>query len=96
MALADTPLTTFLSDVVVPYEDDEVTRLIVDDHDAKAFAPIAHLTVGDFRDWLLSDAAERAVAARARARAHAGDGRRRLQDLRMQDLILGRRRNAAW
>jgi ethanolamine ammonia-lyase large subunit len=57
MALADTPLTTFLSDVVVPYEDDEVTRLIVDDHDAKAFAPIAHLTVGAFRDWLLSDAA---------------------------------------
>jgi len=58
MALADTPLTTFLTDAVVPYESDEVTRLIVDDHDAKAFAPIAHLTVGAFRDWLLSDAAD--------------------------------------
>ena len=57
MALADTPLTTFLTDVVVPYESDEVTRLIVDDHDAKAFATIRHLTVGAFRDWLLSDAA---------------------------------------
>ena len=57
MALADTPLTTFLTDVVVPYESDEVTRLIVDDHDAKAFATIGHLTVGAFRDWLLSDAA---------------------------------------
>ncbi|HUU25068.1 MAG TPA: ethanolamine ammonia-lyase subunit EutB [Methyloceanibacter sp.] len=57
MALSDAPLTTFLTDVVVPYESDEVTRLIVDDHDAKAFATIAHLTVGAFRDWLLSDAA---------------------------------------
>jgi ethanolamine ammonia-lyase large subunit len=57
MALADAPLATFLSDFVVPYEDDEVTRLIADDHDAKAFAPVSHLTVGGFRDWLLSDAA---------------------------------------
>jgi ethanolamine ammonia-lyase large subunit len=55
MALADIPLKTFLSEVVVPYEDDEVTRLIIDSHDAAAFAPIGHLTVGDFRDWLLSD-----------------------------------------
>ena len=57
MVLADTPLRTFLSDAVVPYESDEVTRLIIDEHDEKAFAPIAHLTVGGFRDWLLSDAA---------------------------------------
>src|SRR5215470_15342886 len=57
MALADVPLTTFLSEVVVPYEDDEVTRLVIDTHDADAFAPIRHLTVGAFRDWLLSDAA---------------------------------------
>ncbi|MEM9590710.1 MAG: ethanolamine ammonia-lyase subunit EutB [Pseudomonadota bacterium] len=55
MVLADTPLRTFLSDAVVPYESDEVTRLIIDEHDSKAFAPIAHLTVGGFRDWLLSD-----------------------------------------
>lgn len=52
--LADLPLKTFLSEVVVPYEDDDVTRLIVDSHDAAAFAPISHLTVGGFRDWLLA------------------------------------------
>ena len=55
MALADVALATFLDEVVVPYENDEVTRLIIDDHDAAAFAPIAHLTVGGFRDWLLGD-----------------------------------------
>jgi ethanolamine ammonia-lyase large subunit len=54
-ALADLPLATFLLDLAVPYESDEVTRLIIDTHDRRAFAPIAHLTVGGFRDWLLSD-----------------------------------------
>ena len=63
MALADLPLKQFLNEAVVPYEDDEVTRLIVDSHDAKAFAPISSLTVGAFRDWLLSDAATPAVLA---------------------------------
>ncbi|MDP2249321.1 MAG: ethanolamine ammonia-lyase subunit EutB, partial [Hydrogenophaga sp.] len=58
MALADLPLSHFLNEAVVPYEDDEVTRLIVDTFDAKAFAPVAHLTVGDFRNWLLGDAAD--------------------------------------
>jgi len=57
MALADVPLRQFLDETVIPYEDDEVTRLIVDSHDAPSFAPIASLTVGGFRDWLLSDAA---------------------------------------
>jgi ethanolamine ammonia-lyase large subunit len=57
LALADLPLSTFLREQVVPYETDEVTRLIVDTHDAAAFAPIAHLTVGAWRDWLLSEAA---------------------------------------
>jgi ethanolamine ammonia-lyase large subunit len=57
MALADVPLETFLHETVVPYEDDEVTRLIIDTHDASAFADVASLTVGAFRDWLLSDAA---------------------------------------
>ena len=61
MALADVPLKRFLSEAVVPYEDDEVTRLIVDSHDATAFATVASLTVGAFRDWLLSDAATPAV-----------------------------------
>ncbi|PZQ50496.1 MAG: ethanolamine ammonia lyase large subunit [Rhodovulum sulfidophilum] len=60
MALADLPLAVFLEDLVVPYETDEVTRLIVDTHDARAFAPVAHLTVGGFRDWLLSDEADAA------------------------------------
>ena len=55
-ALADLPLATFLAEHVVPYESDEVTRLIVDTHDRAAFATIAHLTVGGLRDWLLSDA----------------------------------------
>jgi ethanolamine ammonia-lyase large subunit len=53
-ALADIPLKAFLNDAVVPYESDDVTRLILDTHDAMAFAPLSHLTVGDFRDWLLS------------------------------------------
>ena len=56
-ALADLPLTAFLNEPAVPYETDEVTRLIIDAHDKAAFARIAHLTVGDFRDWLLSDEA---------------------------------------
>jgi ethanolamine ammonia-lyase large subunit len=61
LALADVPLKTFLNEALVPYEDDEVTRLIVDSHDAGAFATVAHLTVGGFRDWLLSDLASPAV-----------------------------------
>ncbi len=64
MALADLPLSVFLNEALVPYEEDEVTRLILDSHDRMAFAPIASLTVGEFRDWLLSDAAdEEALAA---------------------------------
>ncbi len=54
MALADLPLRAFLSEAVVPYEADEVTRLIIDTHDTAAFARVAHLTVGDFRNWLLA------------------------------------------
>src|SRR5262249_17474686 len=57
MALADVPLKQFLNEAVVPYEDDDVTRLIVDPHDAAAFAPVSHMTVGEFRDWLLSEKA---------------------------------------
>jgi len=55
LALADVPLATFLSETVVPYEDDEVTWLILDTHNNEAFAPVSHLTVGDFRNWLLGD-----------------------------------------
>lgn len=55
--LADLPLTTFLNEALVPYEDDAITRLVIDGHDAAAFAPIRHMTVGDWRNWLLGDAA---------------------------------------
>ena len=54
MQLADLPLHQFLATPLIPYESDEVTRLICDSHDAAAYAPIAHLTVGELRDWLLS------------------------------------------
>src|ERR1700719_2942224 len=54
-ALADVPLTHFCTETVVPYEDDDVTRLIIDTHDEAAFFPIHHLTVGQLREWLLSD-----------------------------------------
>ncbi len=53
LCLADVPLARFLEEMVVPYEDDEVTRLIIDTHDAAAFAPVSSLTVGELRDWLL-------------------------------------------
>lgn len=56
MALADLPMRRFLEEPVIPPDDDEVSRLILSQHDAAAFTPIAHLTVGEFRNWLLSDA----------------------------------------
>ena len=55
MCLAEIPLKTFLEDLIIPYETDEVTRLIVDTHNQQAFREVSHLTVGDFRDWLLTD-----------------------------------------
>ncbi len=55
LVLADVPLKVFLNELVIPYEQDEITRLIIDGHDTTAFQPIAHLTVGEFRDWLLSE-----------------------------------------
>jgi ethanolamine ammonia-lyase large subunit len=67
MALADVPLKTFLNDAVIPYEEDDITRLIIDRHDAQAFAPVSHMSVGDLRNWLLSyEADEAALAALAR------------------------------
>ena len=65
-ALADLPLKEFLARELVPYEDDEVTRLIVDSHDAAAFAAVSSLTVGEFREWLLCDETDaNAIAALA-------------------------------
>ena len=63
IALADLPLRAFLNQAVIPYETDEVTRLILDTHNPAAFATIAHLTVGGFRDWLLAEATTPALAA---------------------------------
>jgi ethanolamine ammonia-lyase large subunit len=66
MALAETPLAAFLSELVIPYEEDEVSRLIVENHHSTEFMPVAHMTVGEFRDWLLSDdASPSALAALA-------------------------------
>jgi ethanolamine ammonia-lyase large subunit len=59
--LADTPLRRFLDEAVVPYESDEVTRLIFDSHDVAAFAAVAQMTVGEFRDWLLEYDTDSAV-----------------------------------
>ncbi len=65
-ALAELPLRVFLDQALVPYEHDEVTRLIVDSHDAAAFAPVCHMSVGQFRNWLLSyDASTEALSALA-------------------------------
>jgi ethanolamine ammonia-lyase large subunit len=64
MALAELKLTVFLDEAIIPYEEDEVTRLILDTHDRVAFAPVASLTVGGLRDWLLSDAATSEVLSR--------------------------------
>src|SRR5882762_2424053 len=55
MKLADTPLKRFLDEPVIPYETDDVTRLILDSHVPEAFTPISHLTVGELREWLLDE-----------------------------------------
>ena len=88
MALADVPLKQFLHETVVPYEDDEVTRLMIDSHDTAAFARVSVLTVGGFRDWLLSDAATSAILSQV-ARAITPEMAAAVSKLmRNQDLIL--------
>ena len=88
MCLADLPLSHFLSEALIPYETDEVTRLIVDTHDAAAFAPVAHLSVGDFRDWLLSDAADEATLTTLRPGLTPEMAAAVSKLMRHQDLIL--------
>src|ERR1700761_5580317 len=88
MALADVPLTQFLQETVIPYEDDEVTRLIIDGHDARAFAPIASQTVGGFRDFLLSDAASPTVLKQLALGITAEMAAAVCKLMRNQDLIL--------
>jgi len=93
MALAALPLTTFLTEAVVPYEDDEVTRLIVDTHDASAFQPVRHLTVGDFRNWLLGDAADEAMLARIAPGITPEMAAAVSKIMRIQDLVLVARKS---
>jgi ethanolamine ammonia-lyase large subunit len=88
MALAELPLTTFLNEAVVPYETDEVTRLIIDGHDAEAFQPIRHLTVGDLRNWLLGDEADEAMLARIAPGVTPEMAAAVSKIMRIQDLVL--------
>src|SRR3989442_7758952 len=88
MALAEMPLRTFLSEALIPYEQDGVTRLIIDGHDAAAFTPVAHLTVGDFRDWLLSDAADEATLTALAPGLTPEMAAAVFKIMRVQDLIL--------
>ncbi|NMG36551.1 ethanolamine ammonia-lyase subunit EutB [Azoarcus sp. TTM-91] len=88
MCLAELPLARFLEEALIPYEDDEVTRLIIDGHDPAAFAPVAHLTVGDFRDWLLSDHADEAALAALRPGITPEMAAAVSKLMRNQDLVL--------
>ena len=88
LALAEVPLALFLNEALVPYEDDEVTRLIVDSHERAAFAPISHLCVGDFRDWLLEDATDTAMLARVAAGITPEMAAAVSKIMRLQDLVL--------
>jgi len=88
MTLAEVPLKTFLNDVLIPYEQDEITRLIIDEHDANAFKLISHLTVVDFRNWLLSDFATPAVLASVRQAITPEMAAAVSKIMRNQDLIL--------
>lgn len=92
MALADVPLKNFLSEMVVPYETDDVTRLIVDTHDAAAFAPVSHMTVGQFRDWLLSEAATSAALAKLAPGLTPEMVAATSKIMRNQDLVLAARK----
>lgn len=88
MCLAEIPLKQFLEDLIIPYETDEVTRLIVDTHDKEAFAEISHLTVGDFRDWLLSDIADSVTLKRIASGITPEMAAAVSKLMRNQDLIL--------
>jgi ethanolamine ammonia-lyase large subunit len=88
MALADLPIKQFLSETVVAYESDEVTRLIVDSQDAKAFAAISHLTVGELRDFLLSDGATGEVIASLKWAFTPEMAAAVSKIMRVQDLVL--------
>ena len=92
MALADLPLKRILAEPLIPYEADEVTRLILDTHDAKAFHPIAAMTVGEFRDHLLSDRATSKALARLAPAVTPEIAAAVSKIMRNQDLILAARK----
>lgn len=88
MALADVPLSDILADPLIPYEQDEVTRLIIDTHDPQAFTDISHLTVGDFRDWLLDDSTDTQCLSRVARGITPEMAAAVSKIMRNQDLIL--------
>lgn len=88
MCLADVPLKRFLEETLIPYENDEVTRLIIDSHNKQAFLMISHLTVGDFRNWLLSDLASAQVLVTIATGLTAEMVAAVSKIMRIQDLIL--------
>lgn len=88
LALAEVPLSLFLNEALVPYEDDEVTRLIVDSHARAAFAPVSHLCVGDFRDWLLDDATDTQTLSQVAAGITPEMAAAVSKLMRLQDLVL--------
>ncbi|MDR2480764.1 MAG: ethanolamine ammonia-lyase subunit EutB [Spirochaetaceae bacterium] len=88
IALADVPLSEILDNPLVPYESDEVTRLIIDTHDARAFAAISHLTVGGLRDWLLDDATDSALLGQTAPAVTPEIAAAVSKLMRNQDLIL--------
>ena len=88
MALANVPLRHFLQEAVIPYEEDEVTRLIMDSHDQAAFAPISHLAVGEFREWLLGDTANESTLSALAAGLTPEMVAAVSKLMRIQDLIL--------
>lgn len=92
MCLADLPLPVFLSEAVIPYEADEVTRLITDRHDGVAFAEISHLTVGDFRNWLLADSTDEATLSRIAPGITPEMAAAVSKLMRNQDLVLAARK----
>ncbi|MBV7405291.1 ethanolamine ammonia-lyase subunit EutB [Enterobacter sp. ENT03] len=88
MALADVPLRDILANPLIPYEQDEITRLIIDTHDPQAFTDISHLTVGDFRDWLLDDSTDTPTLSRVARGITPEMAAAVSKIMRNQDLIL--------
>ena len=88
MLLADLPLKVFIEEALIPYEKDEITRLIIDEHDTNAFSAISHLTVGDFRNWLLQETTTHAELTKIRAGITPEMAAAVSKIMKNQDLIL--------